>query len=154
MSICCPVVHNGSMVDLASRIALGIELAILVLLAGVLVVITAFSLMGLNDLTAVFYFIAFCVVCLALISTADVAFRRVRGGEQLQFPALGLRAGIAIGGAVVATGLTIYGQLYFSGQERWVRGLDFIGLGCFLWIPLLHLGALALVDRAAKQRLN
>jgi hypothetical protein len=141
------------MADLASRIALGIELAILVLLAGVLVVITAFSVMGLNDLTTVFYFIAFCVVCLALISTADVAFRRVRSGE-IELPALRLRTGIAVGGAVIATGVTIYGQLYLSEHERWVQGLDFIGLGCFLWVPLLHLGALALADRAARQRLN
>jgi NADH:ubiquinone oxidoreductase subunit K len=141
------------MVVLVSRIVLWIELAVLVLLAGILAVITPFGAMGANNLVAMLYFVAFSVVCLALVATADIAFRRVRGGET-ESPVFGLRVGIAVGGAVIATGLTIYGRLFLSDNQRWAQGLDFLALGCFLWIPLSHLAALAIADRIAVRRVS
>ena len=139
------------MVGLVSRIFLGVELAVLVLLAGVLAVITAFGAMGINSRAAVLYFVAFSAVCLALVATADITLRRIRGSEA-EGPEYGLRAAIGFGGAVIATGLTIWGRLFLSDNERWAQGLDFIGLGCFLWVPLAHLAALAISDRTAKRR--
>jgi NADH:ubiquinone oxidoreductase subunit K len=141
------------MVVLVSLIFLWIELAVLVLLAGILAVITAFGAMGANNLVAMLYLIALSVVCLALVATADIAFRRVRGGGA-EAPVFGLRVGIAVGGAVIATGLTIYGRLFLSDNQRWVQGLDFLALGCYLWIPLSHLAALAIADRTAKRRVS
>ena len=139
------------MVGLISRIFLGVELAILVLLAGVLAVITAFGAMGINSLVAVLYFIAFSAVCLALVATAGIALRRIRRGEA-EAAEYGLRAGIAVGGALIATGLTVWGRLFLSDNERWAQGIDFISLECFLWIPLSHLTASEISDRAAKRR--
>ena len=139
------------MIRLISRVFLAIELAVLVLLAGVLAVITAFGVMGINNLAAVLSFVAFALVCLALVAAADIALRRIRGGEA-EAAEFGLRFGIAFGGAVIATSLTLYGRVFLSDNDRWAQGLDFITLGCFLWIPLLHLAALEIVDRTAKRR--
>jgi hypothetical protein len=139
------------MVVLVSRIFLWIELVVLVLFAGILAVITAFGAMGVINLTAVLYFIAFSLVCLAFVATAVMAFRRARGGNT-EAPDSRLRAVMGVSGAVIATGLTIYGQLLLSENQRWVQGYDFLALGCFLWIPLFHLAALAIADRTAKWR--
>jgi hypothetical protein len=142
------------MVSFISRIVLATEVAVLVLLAGILAVITAFGAMGINSLTSVFYFVAFSIVCLALIATADLAVRRVRGREIVDGSELVLRAGVAFGGAVIATALTAYGGLFLSANERWVRGLDFMSLGCFLWIPLVHLSVLIGPELADKRRMS
>lgn len=148
------VLHSVGMVSFISRIVLATEVAVLVLLAGILAVITAFGAMGINSLTSVFYFVAFSIVCLALIATADLAVRRVRGREIVDGSELVLRAGVAFGGAVIATALTAYGGLFLSANERWVRGLDFMSLGCFLWIPLVHLSVLIGPELADKRRMS
>jgi hypothetical protein len=148
------VLHNVGMVSFISRIVLATEVAVLVLLAGILAVITAFGAMGITSLTSVFYFVAFSIVCLALIATADLAVRRVRGREIVDGSELVLRAGVAFGGAVIATALTAYGGLFLSANERWVRGLDFMSLGCFLWIPLVHLSVLIGPELADKRRMS
>jgi hypothetical protein len=67
-------------------IVLATEVAVLVLLAGILAIITAFGAMGINSLTSVFYFVAFSIVCLALIATADLAVRRYAVGRLLTAP--------------------------------------------------------------------
>ncbi len=138
------------MIGLISRVFLGIELVVLVLLTAALAVVMAFGVMGIGNLAGVLYFAAFSMVCLALLATADITFRRIRS-DQAQIPEYWLRVGIAFGGAVVATSLTIYGRFFLSENERWSQGIDFISLGCFLWLPLLHLVALDIAHLSANR---
>jgi hypothetical protein len=122
------------MANLVSRIVLAIEVAFLGLLAVPLTVITAFGVMSIHDLKSIFSSLAFSLVCLAFVSTADLAVRRIRGG--IDEPDFGVRQGIALGGAVVATGFTAFGRFFLSADQNWTEGINFICLGCFLWIPL------------------
>jgi hypothetical protein len=139
------------MVVIFSRVLLWIEVAVLVVIASILAIITAFGATRARTLPTTLYLVAFSFVCLALMATADFAFRRVRGGEA-NAPGFALRVGIAFGGAMVATGLTLYGRLFLSDSQRWVQGLDFVALGCFLWVPLAHFAVMAIADRTAKRR--
>jgi hypothetical protein len=127
------------MANLISRVVLAIEIAVLGLLAVPLAVIAAFGVMSIHDLKGLLFLLASALVCAAFVSTADLAIRRIRNSQNIDEPDFGVRQGIALGGAVVATVFTAYGRLFLSAHEQWAQGIDFISVGCFIWIPLIHL---------------
>ena len=133
-----------------SRIVLAIEIAVLGVLSVPLAVITAFGVMSIHDFKSLLFFMAVSLVCIAFVSTADLAIRRIRSGTHLDEP-VGVRLGIALGGAVVATVFTAYGRLFLSTNEQWAQGIDFISVGCFVWLPLVHLWILFRVKPTSKR---
>lgn len=137
------IAHTEFMGGHVFRIILWIELGLLVLLAGL------FSLMTFFAAGTTLGFVAFSVVSLAVVATADLTYRQLMNGGA-ETPILGIRGVIAVGGAILAATMAIYGRLYLSSDERWTQGIDFISVGCLLWIPLSQLAVLNFWGRAVK----
>ncbi len=123
-------------------------------MAGIVGFVTIFGAAGASGLPSLLYLVAFCVVGVALICAAALGFRHIRGDTIFDDPGLRLPVGLALAGAIVATTLTVYGNIFMSANERWAQGIDFMSLGIFLWIPLLHIWAIVWFERAANQRIE
>lgn len=130
-----------------------IEIAVLVLFAFLFAGMTAFAIMGINSWTSALLSAGYLSVCLAAVATIEVA-RQVRGGTAILRSDLWLYAFIAISGAVIATGLTVYGVVFLSPMAMWARRLTPMGYGCLLWIPIVHLSVQIRADVATDRRLR
>ena len=139
---------TSNMTSMISRLFLVIEVAVLGILLVPLVVITAFGVVSIDDFKGLLFFLAFSLVCIAFVSTAELVFRIIRRGTNFDQP-VAIRLRIALGGAVVAAAFTAYGRLFLSTNERWAQGIDFISVGCFVWLPLVHVWILSRVKRAS-----
>ena len=131
-----------------SRWLFAAEAAVLLVIGGSLGAITLYAVAGFS--VKALLFVASCiVVLLGCAAAVDVLIRCVRAGRLFDLREVRSRVLLMIAAAVLAGAFTVYAKTHWSVNDRWINGFDFLTLGCFLWVPIVHIGILSQAsDRA------
>jgi hypothetical protein len=133
-----------------TKILLSLEAIFVFIVAMMLSVMIFWGLMGISGVQEILTEVAFMLTTVGCIAMVDLLRRLITAADSTEVEGGQTRFRLAVLAALVST-IAVGLSHRMSSKESWSSGMDFLAVGCVLWVPLAHVALISFLTRRHRR---